>query len=372
MFIPTFFAVHVCNIFFDGTTNDKTQGTNVWNMFDALTGVAAIYDPSKGLNKDDVEVYYKTTTTSLSVYVSGVATSRTMKAADKTAQSVTGSGIEKRAIMGYSFLTSMCEKEFRGIYDLKIVGFSRGAVTARMFSTYLSLYGISSANMVPVAAFNGLTNFEKTFQDGATKSIKGRIPSITFLGIFDTVAAIGITRRLDPDDHRLIDLPGEANLCKLSIKIPTIVVNVAHAVAINEYRYAFEPTYIERGNPRWIEKYFLGSHADIGGYANSERQKIALTWMIQQGFSSVLGSLSPSADYVLSLRASPYRNSYTEGTIAEGTFTRDVDWTACSEDTLEVGKDGGLTKIYYIQNTFWLDYSLYYAAKAVAALKKGN
>ena len=368
-FTPTLFAVNVCNIFFDGTTNDKTQGTNVWNMFNALIGSETIYEPSEGLNKDDVEAYLKSTPTSRSIYVSGVATSRK---GVSTIQSATGAGIERRAIIAYHYLTSICETDFVGLYELKIVGFSRGAVTARMFSTYLSLYGISLANMVPIAKFDGLTNFEASFLDGKTKSIKGRIPSITFLGIYDTVAAIGKTRRLDPDDHRLFDLPGEESLCKLSIKIPNIVVNVAHAVAINEYRYAFEPTYIERGNPRWIEKYFLGSHADIGGYANSERQKIALSWMIQQGFSSVLGSLSSTADYILSLRASTYRNSYTEVTIAEGPFTRKVDWTECSADTLEVGKDGGLTDISYIQDTMWLEYSLYYAEQAIAALKKGN
>lgn len=366
---------NVCNIFFDGTTNDKTQGTNVWNMFNALEGSVTRYTPSRSsdLNKDSVEALYKTGSNSRAVYVPGVGTSTTLGDYEKNLQAYSGKGIERRALVGYAFLTNICEVQFGKTYELKIVGFSRGATTAIMFATYLSLFGISIANTVPIGPFNGLTSFEQTLLTGDqnTKNSRGRIPQITFLGLFDTVASIGFATRLNPGEHltfwgKIIkNRLGEEYLCKLSIKIPLIVEKLAHAVAINEYREAFHPTLINKDSPKWVEMFFIGSHSDIGGFKNSERQKIALSWMVQQGFQETLKKLFLAPGYILNLRGSPLTNSYDDFTILEGPYTRPVDWKACSVDTLAVAKDGHLSRIEWIQVTKSLENALKEANKAI-------
>ena len=118
--------------------------------------------------------------------------------------------------------------------------------------------------------------------------------------------------------------------------------------------------------------YFIGSHADIGGFGTSKRQQIALNWMVGQGFKDRLLPLLVSTGYILTLRASPYRNSYLEATMAEGDDTRTIDWNAVSVDTIAVAKDGGLSKVSDIQNTLNLVSSLAKATLAVAKEKQGN
>ena len=291
MFLATIcFAKSYCHIFFDGTTNDKTQGTNVWNMFNHMPGVPVTYSP-KGLNKDKVDAMFKSMDNHRSVYVPGVGTSLSLTAIEKNVQSVSGSGIEKRAILGYQYILDACEKDFGTEYVIKIIGFSRGATTARMFATYISLYGLSAANTAIGAG--GMSDFEKTFLNPAVASKVGRMPVIEFMGLFDSVASIGTFRRLDPDNLPTLPPPYgiELNLAKMSLKIPSMVMNVAHAVALNEYRNLFEYTPIATGNPKWIEKFFVGSHGDIGGFLNSHRQKIAQSWMVVKGMSHVLFQL---------------------------------------------------------------------------------
>ena len=102
-----------------------------------------------------------------------------------------------------------------------------------------------------MAAFDGKTNLEYTFlypnpTGNQLKSIKDTIPNIRFLGLFDTVASIGsTTTRYDPDDPDA-KYPNPNVYARMSLKIPNIVYACSHAVAINEYRKAYEYTTIRQ------------------------------------------------------------------------------------------------------------------------------
>ena len=327
MFLVSFCSAQsYCHIFFDGTTNDKTQGTNVWNMFNNMPGIPVSYSPP-GLNKDNADAIFKSMDNHRSVYVPGVGTSLTLTTLQKNTQTATGSGMEKRAILGYQYIIDACEKDFGSKYVIKIIGFSRGATTARMFATYISLYGISASN-TEIGA-NGMTRFETTFLNPTVASTVGRMPVIEFLGLFDSVASIGTTRRLDPDNLPTLPPPYgmELYLAKMSLKIPSMVVKVAHAVALNEYRTMFEYTPIAAGNPNWKEKFFMGSHGDIGGFLNNKRQEITQSWMVRKGMSQVLGNLMYSRSTILSLVGVDMYDSNKEITAKAGTKPRPVDFT---------------------------------------------
>lgn len=117
---------------------------------------------------------------------------------------------------------------------VSIFGFSRGAATARMLCRKIATDGI-----------NGDRNVE-----------------IRFLGLFDTVAALGVpdknmkAERLEYDD--VAD----------KLRIPANVRHVVHLVSIDEDRAAFRPTLVQCVDARRTkvdEVWFAGDHSDIGG-----------------------------------------------------------------------------------------------------------
>jgi uncharacterized protein (DUF2235 family) len=142
-------------------------------------------------------------------------------------------------------------KNYRaGDHTIDIVGFSRGAAEAREFANVIYSRGIRS-------------------EDG--RRVTGaRIP-IRFLGLFDTVAALGIPWNKDNWTYRM--------------EIPPNVQNVRHAVAADERRrmyglWSIRPEGTCRVNGNYKARWFRGSHSDIGGgYWHDSAAKVALNWM---------------------------------------------------------------------------------------------
>ncbi len=123
---------------------------------------------------------------------------------------------------------------------LYVFGFSRGAAIARKFVSRLDRF--------------------------LPKVAKQKQP-VRFLGVFDTVASIGVPN-LDDDDKPKSDVVFEDN------RVSDYIQQALHLVAMDERRVAFQPTLvnIERksiANPssagRTREIWFPGAHADIGG-----------------------------------------------------------------------------------------------------------
>ena len=257
-------------------------------MFHSLNGsefqIESVY------NTDNVDAYSKNSTGYNSIYISGLGSSNSFSPITNARQYINGAGLEKRAILAYAFLVENINEKLAlsGDYQIKLFAFSRGASTARMLANYLSLYGLSISNINSRDSL-GYTKFEGTFfEPKHSTSVRGLMTRINFLGLFDTVASIGV----DPN-NRLSPIQNYTNtepLSKLSLDVPDIVEKCSHAVAINEIRTAYVYTPINITSNR-KEVFFIGSHEDIGG-KNNERQKIALRWMIlESNMSNELHSL---------------------------------------------------------------------------------
>lgn len=154
---------------------------------------------------------------------------------------------------------------FDGVIDL--VGFSRGAAIARAF-----------ANRIYARIDQGY--YRSALQsDGICRSLR-----IRFMGLFDTVGAFGI--------------PGNSIDVGYDFKIDNRVGTVAHAIALDEHRAAFDLISIQNSEyspnttPYREERGFLGSHSDIGGgYSSGDLSDIALQWMYKKAVAAGLGMM---------------------------------------------------------------------------------
>jgi hypothetical protein len=127
-----------------------------------------------------------------------------------------------------------------GTVHVAVFGFSRGATLARAFVSRLAKQAKN--------------------QGGQWKRNGDRL-RIYFVGVFDTVASVGL-----PRDH---------NTYAKELAIPSIVERCVHMVAGHELRFAFPLDSVRRDGlypANTIEYVYPGVHSDIGGgYALSEQ-----------------------------------------------------------------------------------------------------
>jgi len=125
---------------------------------------------------------------------------------------------------------TMAYEDVKKIYkegdEIFIFGFSRGAATARLFTSHLGK-----------AKLNGLE------------------PNIAFLGVFDTVveSTSGFSENI-----KHVDVDG------VDTSLPEHVKRAVHFVSIDEDRSPFKPTLFNK-DPRVTEVWCPGIHSDIGG-----------------------------------------------------------------------------------------------------------
>ncbi|NKB63470.1 MAG: hypothetical protein GKR95_15560 [Gammaproteobacteria bacterium] len=167
---------------------------------------------------------------------------------------LTGAGSQVRVEENFN---NLIESFANGETGIDIVGYSRGATIARMF-----VHKIAS-------------EFYK-IKDRDNNRLIGP-PTIRFLGLFDTVASLGVPWNED-----------EGNFVPT---IPEFVERTYHAMALDEIRETFGIERCVGLRQNISEVWFRGGHADIGGnatyhtimgerVANRERSNIALGWMI--------------------------------------------------------------------------------------------
>ncbi len=216
---------------FDGTWNNKDnlaadeQATNVAKLYDAF---------------DDTQADKK--------YYVGVGTGGGF---DRLAGGATGWGARKRIVAAYKDLIQVYNGDpatgRKPDRNIDIVGFSRGSAEAREFANMIHDYGIPDLSTAHTV---GRGRNQRVVYDRYFKS-----PEIRFMGIFDTVASMGIA--------------GNATNLTYELAIPPNVQNVRHAVASDEFRSLFplasavDP--FNPDDPRVIERVFRGAHSDLGG-----------------------------------------------------------------------------------------------------------
>jgi uncharacterized protein (DUF2235 family) len=214
-------------------------------------------------------------------YDQGVGTGNRV---DRVTGGAFGRGLEDNIHNAYRFLVANWEPGD----DVYLVGFSRGAFTARSIGGMLRTCGILKRESVRL--YRKALELYRERDDGPDSaelqafrrqhSLAGDQPiPIRFVGVWDTVGSLGIPLRglrgLTRRKYRFhdTDLSGS-------------VEHAYHALAIDERRAPFEPT-LWTNDPKdgqSVEQvWFAGVHSDVGGgYGERQISDISLGWMLDK------------------------------------------------------------------------------------------
>jgi uncharacterized protein (DUF2235 family) len=226
------------------------------------------------------------------LYLRGVGTSGSP--VERLVAGATGAGTEDIIRSAYLFLAQNyvpAHKDAAGrdvpADEIFLFGFSRGAFAARSLTGLLGSVGLLKRQSLPhlPAAWTYYRTYKsRTPEDFLARNARRQIQThadvaVTFLGVWDTVGALGIP----------VGILGEisAGIHSFHDTAPSrIVRHGAQALAIDEQRDEFVPTLWTGSAPSGslIEQvWFAGSHSDVGGgYADRELADIPLLWMIDR------------------------------------------------------------------------------------------
>ena len=220
----------------------------------------------------------------LKYYDSGVGTDGTP--IDHLTGGMMGEGLFQKIQDCYEFLSY--------VYDptdqVYLVGFSRGAYTARCVAGMIARFGVPTINLDNMTVreiFSAYRETEETKQSSLKSDLKAKYglldAAIRMVGVWDTVGSLGIPGLLfSPFDQKKYGF--------LDTSLHPSVKNAFHAVSIDERRAQFQPTLwtnpdgTTRSNDAQLEQvWFSGVHSDVGGsYSESQLSSIALSWMMHK------------------------------------------------------------------------------------------
>ena len=201
-----------------------------------------------------------------------------------------GEGLEKNVQDGYRFIV----QNFRTGDEIYLFGFSRGAYTVRSLAGLLNKCGILKRTMaadIP-KAFDYYKRKKTRPSDPEARqwrqdrAVGGRRGAVRFLGVWDTVGALGIPDRMfgAVDEKHLfhdVGLGGNVSVAR-------------HALAIDEKRADFKPTLWDpRDSVDLLQVWFAGFHTDVGGSTRPDRggflaSDVPLKWMMRQAHDAGL------------------------------------------------------------------------------------
>ncbi len=204
----------------------------------------------------------------------------------------TGQGITKNILAGYRYLSETYQPGDR----IFLFGFSRGAATIR------SLTGlINDVGLLPVERLDKMDDAyeiyrltDKAERDQkalqfieANKSYK---PEIYFVGVWDTVAAIGLQV---PFLNQVVNLFQKIQHKFHNFTLVPLVRHARHAIAIDEKRFFFSPVlWDSQTDPHQTLKqvWFAGVHKNVGGgwIEDHALSDIALQWMLDEAIPTGL------------------------------------------------------------------------------------
>ena len=259
----------------DGTWN-KPDNENVTNVEKIARTVQS--DPSA--TGDVYQLVY---------YISGVGAGS--YEADRLLGGAFGFGLFHNVIACYRFLAQNYEPGD----EIFIIGFSRGAYTARSVAGMLASVGLLTKRALveerlpeAVHLYQGTRMPEGAFGESVDefKHDHCHAAKVTFLGVFDTVGALGVPgfERDTPKFH--------------SVQLSDQVLCARQALAIDETRLKFAPTLWEApeepadaptADPRVKQVWFEGAHSDVGGgYAQTGLSDTSLLWMAREAHAAGL------------------------------------------------------------------------------------
>ena len=213
------------------------------------------------------------------LYLRGVGT--TGLHAEKIFSGATGLGVDDNIRSAYMFLAQNYEEGDQ----IFLFGFSRGSFSAR------SLVGLISGSGLLRRSSLGLLGeawaYYRTKKPHSPDQFAANRPGtrhhqgvrIDFLGVWDTVGSMGIPGGIFADVNR--DLYGFYDTGPCSI-----MRRACHAMAIDEHRDTFVPTFWTGKAPDGVsidQVWFAGVHSDVGGgYLSRDLADIPLVWMAKQ------------------------------------------------------------------------------------------
>lgn len=271
--------------------------TNVCKCFAWLDGVIQPSDQWGGVEMEKILTDAGGNAVQIAKYIHGVGNSK--EVLDKVAGGAFGVGVVARIARGYTYISRNYEEGD----EIVIVGFSRGAYTARALAGLIAGQGLLRPELASAddndrydtaaaAWFRWRHSQDTTFQriaDGLTEFMRlhkafpnpkpldknSFVPvDITAVAVWDTVGEMGI-----PFYHMgvAIDL---FEFCNTTLS-PAIKLGV-HAVAIDEERIPFTPT-LWADDDRVEQALFAGGHCDIGGgYADHGLSDSPLLWIVNR------------------------------------------------------------------------------------------
>jgi len=204
---------------------------------------------------------------------------------DKFTGGAFGEGVEQNVRMLYRFLVFNYEPED----ELFLFGFSRGAFTVRTLAGFMRKVGLLNKEdeyytprlyeLYERGVPRDSPEWTKAFEH---VRVPRAGPSILFMGVFDTVGALGapgmMGQLLNPKKYAYHD-----------IALGSDIKNAFHALAIDERRQPFAPSVWERPagwNGALEQVWFAGVHSNIGGsYSPDGLANEALHWMVEKAES---------------------------------------------------------------------------------------
>jgi len=292
---------------FDGTWNTERSNTNVSRMF------KAIGDETNGC-PDQRRFYDEGVGTSFGERIKG---------------GVLGIGLDRNIRQGYAWLathfpapgaSARDPQGFAAGPDIYLFGFSRGAFTARSLGGLINYLGLPRLETVPapdpdaapedhplVARAWSLykarptpAEREKIARGTADARLRRKVDEhdraaddfriaraaypvrIHYLGVWDTVGALGIPRVLDyPWIPRF-----STKYLFHDTRLGRCVRHAYHAMAIDEHREPYATTLWtgrERTTEEVEQRWFPGAHSNVGGgYANDRLPAPPLAWLAEK------------------------------------------------------------------------------------------
>ncbi|MEW8352745.1 MAG: DUF2235 domain-containing protein [Candidatus Thiodiazotropha sp.] len=201
-----------------------------------------------------------------------------------------GAGFEQNIEAAYSFIVGNKLPED----EIFVFGFSRGAGQACSLCRFIEWMGGTlhkrDAYFIPdffkhyidtEGAAGGAEAMRQALI-ASGKSIEAPIPTrVRFLGVYDTVLALGSRLRADFDREERTTAPGLG--FHVGDEPPASVDIARQALAIDERRTDFRPEIWRHAHPGQSveQRWFPGVHTSIGGgYANDGLANGALHWMV--------------------------------------------------------------------------------------------
>jgi uncharacterized protein (DUF2235 family) len=200
-----------------------------------------------------------------------------------------GIGIDQKIREGYQWLADNYRDPDSSGIEVFILGFSRGAYTARSLVGMIRNCGLllpENAHRVAdaYALYRQRDESADTDQAKAFRDRYSRRIEINFLGVWDTVGALGIPLQalqwLNAKEYAFHDT-----------ELSGIVQKAAHAMAIDEFRVDYQVTPwapVVKPGQDVEQRWFIGAHADVGGgYESRLLSDMSLAWM--QGKAAAVG-----------------------------------------------------------------------------------